>query len=237
MPALSIADAFEMALATQVSPVAGLEPCRSACCCTRATRSGRRTSMPDRRAARALHRREGAIAAVGTLSVLAPAAAGGDAVNLMQGALAVSSPRAAELEILAHRRLAGAALLCLHLGARDFELSRLDKRRPCSMRASRTRSARPCPASRTPPMRGAASRTRLAQTARTAAAARCCRRCRPSPLARGAAPGASHRRAHLPRRHAGAAHHRAGRGQPRRHRPPAARAQLAGRHPGWQRQR
>jgi type II secretion system protein L len=63
----------------------------------------------------------------GPLSVLAPAAASGEAINLLQGALAVSSPH--ELGWRAWRVAAAlaASLLVLHLGARWLELSRLRK--------------------------------------------------------------------------------------------------------------
>jgi hypothetical protein len=53
MPARSIRDAFEMTLATQASQVAGLEPRRSDCCCTWATRTGRRAQLEIERCANA----------------------------------------------------------------------------------------------------------------------------------------------------------------------------------------
>jgi general secretion pathway protein L len=63
----------------------------------------------------------------GALGVLAPAAASGDAVNLLQGALAVASPHAQSWKSWRLAAFLGAALLCLHVGARLFELSQLHK--------------------------------------------------------------------------------------------------------------
>ena len=59
--------------------------------------------------------------------MLAPAAAGGDAVNLLQGALAVSSPLQQTWRSWRVAAVLAASLLCLHLGARYFELTRLRK--------------------------------------------------------------------------------------------------------------
>jgi general secretion pathway protein L len=63
----------------------------------------------------------------GPLSVLAPAAASGDAVNLLQGPLAVASPLEVGWRAWRVAAVLAASLLCLHLGARWFELSRLHK--------------------------------------------------------------------------------------------------------------
>jgi type II secretion system protein L len=63
----------------------------------------------------------------GSLSVLAPAAASGDAVNLLQGALAVASPLQQNWKSWRVAAVLAASLLCLHLGARYFELGRLRK--------------------------------------------------------------------------------------------------------------
>jgi general secretion pathway protein L len=127
LPALSIPDAFEMALATQTSAVAGLEPAPLGLLLY----AGHAEWEAHQLAVDAFRDRftgmKVQLLPSGPLSVLAPAAASGDAVNLLQGALAVSSPL--ELGWRAWRVAAvlGASLLCLHLGARWLELSRLRK--------------------------------------------------------------------------------------------------------------
>jgi type II secretion system protein L len=63
----------------------------------------------------------------GSLCVLAPAAASDDAVNLLQGALAVSSPHELTWRSWRLAAVLGASLLCLHLGSRFVELNRLRK--------------------------------------------------------------------------------------------------------------
>ena len=127
LPALSIDDAFEMALSMQSSAVAGLEPAPLGLLlytghdeweahqlkidAFRDRFTGMKVQLLPR----------------GSLSVLAPAAATDDAVNLLQGALAVASPN--ELNWRSWRVAAAlaASLLCLHLGSRYFELNRLHK--------------------------------------------------------------------------------------------------------------
>jgi general secretion pathway protein L len=127
LPALSITDAFEMALATQSSAVAGLEPAPLGLLLY----AGHVEWEAHQFAVDAFRDRFTGVKVQllpsGALSVLAPAAASGDAVNLLQGALAVSSPL--ELGWRAWRVAAvlAASLLCLHLGARWLELSRLRK--------------------------------------------------------------------------------------------------------------
>ncbi|MBC8026368.1 MAG: hypothetical protein H7Y89_10275 [Steroidobacteraceae bacterium] len=125
MPALSIADAFEMALAAQVAPVEGLEPAMPGLLLY-AGHDDWQTYQNDVDALR--DRFTGVkvqLLPAGPIAVLAPAAATGDAVNLMQGSYAVSSPL--ELSWRAWRIAAvlAGALLLLHVGARYFELSRL----------------------------------------------------------------------------------------------------------------
>ena len=98
----------------------------------------------------------------GPLSVLAPAAASGDAVNLLQGALAVASPLQTGLASLARRRGAGRRRCSACISARAYSSSRgCARAKPRSTPASRMPSAPPCPASRTPPTRGGASTQRL----------------------------------------------------------------------------
>jgi general secretion pathway protein L len=127
LPALSIADAFEMALSTQTSAVAGLEPAPLGLLLY----AGHAEWEAHQFAVDAFRDRFSGVKVqllpAGPLSVLAPAAASGEAVNLLQGVLAVSSPL--ELGWRAWRVAAvlAASLLCLHLGARWFELSRLRK--------------------------------------------------------------------------------------------------------------
>jgi type II secretion system protein L len=63
----------------------------------------------------------------GPLSVLAPAAASDDAVNLLQGAFAIATPLELGWRSWRVAAVLGASLLCLHLGARWVELNRLRK--------------------------------------------------------------------------------------------------------------
>ena len=67
-------------------------PPRSGCCCMPATTNGRRTSMQIDAFRDRFTGVKVQLLPSGSLSVLAPAAAAGDAVNLLQGALAVASP-------------------------------------------------------------------------------------------------------------------------------------------------
>jgi general secretion pathway protein L len=127
MPALSIADAFDIALAAQAAPVEGLEPSMPGLLLY----AGHDEWQAHQDAVDALRDRFTGVKVqllpAGPIAVLAPAAAAGDAVNLLQGPYAVSSPL--ELSWRAWRvaaALAG-ALLLLHVGARYFELSRLEK--------------------------------------------------------------------------------------------------------------
>jgi general secretion pathway protein L len=59
--------------------------------------------------------------------VLAPAAAADDAVNLLQGVLAISSPVEMRWRSWRIAAMLAGALVLLHIGARYFELSRLEK--------------------------------------------------------------------------------------------------------------
>jgi general secretion pathway protein L len=127
MPALSIADAFEMALAAQTSQVAGLEPPPLGLL----VYAGHQEWQAHENAIDALRDRFTGVKVQllpsGPLSVLAPAAAAGDAVNLLQGALAVASPLQQNWKSWRVAAVLAASLLFLHLGARYFELTRLRK--------------------------------------------------------------------------------------------------------------
>jgi general secretion pathway protein L len=127
MPALSIADAFDIALAAQVAPVEGLEPAMPGLLLY----AGHDEWQAHQDEVDALRDRFTGVKVqllpAGPIAVLAPAAAAGEAVNLMQGPYAVSSPL--ELSWRAWRIAAvlAGALLVLHVGGRYFELSRLQK--------------------------------------------------------------------------------------------------------------
>jgi type II secretion system protein L len=63
----------------------------------------------------------------GPLGVLAPAAAAAEAINLLQGELAVATPLQRGWKSWRVAAVLAVSLLCLHLGSRYFELSRLKK--------------------------------------------------------------------------------------------------------------
>jgi general secretion pathway protein L len=125
LPALSIADAFDMVLSTQMSAVPGLEAAAPGLLLY----AGHDEWQAHQHTIDQLRDRFTGVKVQllpgGPLSVLAPAAATGDAVNLLQGALAVASP--AEMSWRSWRVAAVLAgvLLCLHLGVRFYELSKL----------------------------------------------------------------------------------------------------------------
>jgi general secretion pathway protein L len=127
LPALSIPDAFEMALSTQTSAVAGLEPAPLGLLLY----AGHDEWEAHQAAVDAFRDRFTGVKVQllpsGPLSVLAPAAASDDAINLLQGALAVASPLEQGWRAWRVAAVLAAALLCLHLGARGFELNRLRK--------------------------------------------------------------------------------------------------------------
>ena len=127
MPALSIRDAFEMALAGQVSQVAGLEPPPLGLLLY----SGHEEWQAHQYEVDALRDRFSSVKVQllpsGSLSVLALAAASGDAVNLLQGALAPSSPLQANWRSWRVAVVLAASLFVLHVGARYFELTQLRK--------------------------------------------------------------------------------------------------------------
>ncbi|HET7809549.1 MAG TPA: type II secretion system protein GspL [Steroidobacteraceae bacterium] len=127
MPVLALEDAFEMALATQVSQVAGLEPPPLGLL----VYAGHEEWEAQQFKIDALRDRFTGVKVQllpqGPLGVLAPAAASGDAINLLQGSLAVASPAQQNWKSWRVAAVLAISLLCLHLGARFFELSRLHK--------------------------------------------------------------------------------------------------------------
>ena len=183
LPALSISDAFEMALSMQTSAVAGLEPAPLGLLLY----AGHEEWEAHQLNIDAFRDRFTGVKVQllprGSLSVLAPAAAAGDAVNLLQGALAVASPHELTLAFLARGR--GARRLAA-LPAPGFALLRIEspaqESKPRSTPASRKPSAPPCPDSRTPPMPGAVSSNGSPKSRVVARAARCCRSSSPSPM-------------------------------------------------------
>jgi len=127
MPARSIRDAFEMALATQTSQVAGLEPPPLGLLLYVGHEDWQVRQMEVEALREQFTGVKVQMLTSGTLSVLAPAAAGGDAVNLLQGALAVASPLQQNWKAWRIAAVLAGSLLCLHVGARYFELTRLHK--------------------------------------------------------------------------------------------------------------
>jgi general secretion pathway protein L len=127
MPALSIADAFELALAGQSSQVAGLEPPPVGLLLY----SGHEEWQVHQATVDALRERftgvKVQLLSSGPLGVLAPAAANDDAVNLLQGPLAPASPLQTGWKSWRVAAVLAASLLCLHLGARYYELMQLRK--------------------------------------------------------------------------------------------------------------
>jgi general secretion pathway protein L len=127
LPALSIADAFEMALASQPPAAAGLEPAPLGLLLY----SGHDEWDAHQAEIDALRDRFTGVKVQllpsGPIGVLAPAAAGGEAVNLLQGAFAVSSSLQEGWRAWRIAALLAGSLLCLHIGAQYFELWSLGK--------------------------------------------------------------------------------------------------------------
>jgi general secretion pathway protein L len=125
LPALSITDAIEMALAQQLPPIEGLEAAAPGLLLY----SGHDEWQAHQHEIDALRERFTGVKVQllpsGPLSVLAPAAASGDGVNLLQGALAATSPHELRWQSWRVAAVLAGVLLCLHLGARYFELNRL----------------------------------------------------------------------------------------------------------------
>jgi general secretion pathway protein L len=127
MSALSIGDALELALATQQSAVEGLEPAPPGLL----VYAGHDDWQAHGDAIDALRERftgvKVQILPSGPITVLAPAAASGEAVNLLQGPFAVASPLDQGWRAWRLAASLAAALLLLHIGARVFELTRLHR--------------------------------------------------------------------------------------------------------------
>jgi general secretion pathway protein L len=127
MPALSIVDAFDMALSTQMSAVPGLEAAAPGLLLY----AGHDEWQAHQDTVDQLRDRFTGVKVQllpsGPLSVLAPAAASGDAVNLLQGGLAVASPMEFGWKAWRVAAVLAGVLLSLHLGVRFYELSRLKK--------------------------------------------------------------------------------------------------------------
>jgi general secretion pathway protein L len=127
LPALSIHDAFEMALASQPAPVPGLEAAAPGLLLY----AGHDEWQAHQNTVDAWRDRFTGVKVQllpdGPLGVLAPAAAGSEAVNLLQGSLAVASPLEQGWRAWRVAAVLAGVLLTLHVGSRAFELSRLKK--------------------------------------------------------------------------------------------------------------
>ena len=127
LPALSITDGFEMALAMQTSAIAGLEPPMLGMLLYAGHEEWEAHQLQIDAFRDRFTGMKVQLLPRGSLGVLAPAAATGDAVNILQGALAVASPLELGWRSWRIAAVLAASLLCLHLGARFFELNRLHK--------------------------------------------------------------------------------------------------------------
>lgn len=126
MPALAIPDALEMALSTQVSQVAGLEPPPVGLLIYASQEDWQvHEAAIDPLRERFTGVKVQLLPSSGSLGVLAPAAAHGDAVNLLQGPFAVASPLQQGWKAWRIAAALAASLLVVHVGARWFELTRL----------------------------------------------------------------------------------------------------------------
>jgi len=129
MPALAVRDALEMVLAAQTSQVAGLEPPPMGLLLY----ASQEDWQQHEHEVDALRERFTGVkvqilpSSSGPLSVLAQAAGSGDAVNMLQGSYAVSSPMQQGWKAWRIAAALAASLLFVHLGARYFELTRLRK--------------------------------------------------------------------------------------------------------------
>ncbi len=127
MPALSIHDAFEIALASQPAPVPGLEAPAPGLL----VYAGHDEWQAHQATVDAWRDRFTGVKVQllpdGPLTLLAPAAAADEAINLLQGPLAVSSPLETGWRAWRVAAVLAGVLLCQHLGAKFFELSRLKK--------------------------------------------------------------------------------------------------------------
>ncbi len=127
LPALSITDAFELALATQMSAVPGLEAAAPGLL----VYAGHDEWQAHQDTVDQLRDRFTGVKVQllpdGPLSVLAQAAASGEALNLLQGTLAVTSPMEFTWRAWRVAAVLAGVLLVLHVGVRYFELTRLKK--------------------------------------------------------------------------------------------------------------
>jgi general secretion pathway protein L len=127
LPALAITEAFELVLGLQVSAVPGLEAAPPGLLLY----AGHDEWEAHQNEIDALRDRFTGVKVQllphGSLNVLAPAAASGEAVNLLQGTLAVASPLEMRWQAWRVAAVLAGVLLTLHVGARFFELSRLHK--------------------------------------------------------------------------------------------------------------
>lgn len=125
LPVLSLGDAFEMALARQTSPIEGLEPAPLGLL----VYAGHDEWQAHQDRVDALRDRFTGVKVqllpAGPLEVLVSAAAADEAINLLQGPLAVASPLQQNWKAWRVAAVLAATLVVLHLGARYFELSRL----------------------------------------------------------------------------------------------------------------
>jgi general secretion pathway protein L len=125
LPVLSLGDAFEMALAQQSSPIEGLEPAPLGLLVYAGhdewqAHQDRVDALRDRFTGVKVQ-----LLSAGPLEVLASAAAADEAINLLQGPLAVASPLQQNWKAWRIAAVLAATLVVLHVGARYFELSRL----------------------------------------------------------------------------------------------------------------
>jgi len=127
LPALSITDGFEMALAMQTPAIAGLEPLQLGMLLYAGHEEWEAHQLQVDAFRDRFTGMKVQLLPRGSLGVLAPAAATGEAVNILQGALAVASPLELGWRSWRIAAVLAASLLCLHLGARVFELNRLQK--------------------------------------------------------------------------------------------------------------
>ncbi len=128
LPALSLTDAFEMALATQQPAVDGLEPAPLGLLlyCGHAEWETHQFTVD------ALRERFTGVKVQllpsGPLSVLAPAAAAGEAINLLQGSFEQVSSVGKGWQVWRLAAVLAGVLFCLHIGGKAFELTTLKRR-------------------------------------------------------------------------------------------------------------
>jgi len=124
-PALSVRDAFDIALAAQAAPVAGLEPAPLGLLLY----AGHDEWQAHQHAVDAERERFTGVKVQllpqGPLAMLAPAAASGEAVNLLQGEHTPVSQLAQGWRAWRYAAILAAAVVGLHIGGKFFELSRL----------------------------------------------------------------------------------------------------------------